>query len=184
MTSIGHPNSNFDTNDSANLSFGQKPKVLELAQRRVTTTMLDIVGGRHAGSKAVSEAAPDAAARRYLFGTMLQVWIRATVKRTSMWDQRGVFLLLDLLEGLIYTLAHTAAPMSTIPGQERPDPTSLDLLDVPFVFDFLRRILAEADNTVTIMRTIAFIYSHFEMYEWPSLHSIPQNADEGHPPAA
>ncbi|BGP54940.1 hypothetical protein JCM8202v2_002527 [Rhodotorula sphaerocarpa] len=163
VTSIGHPNSNFDTNDSANLSFGQKPKVLELAQRRVTTTMLDIVGGRHAGSKAVSEAAPDAAARRYLFGTMLQVWIRATVKRTSMWDQRGVFLLLDLLEGLIYTLAHTAAPMSTIPGQERPDPTSLDLLDVPFVFDFLRRILAEADNTVTIMRTIAFIYSHFEI---------------------
>ncbi|TKA58533.1 hypothetical protein B0A53_00274 [Rhodotorula sp. CCFEE 5036] len=167
VTSIGHSSGNFNTNDSANLAFGQKPKVLELAQRRVTTTMLDVVGGPRAGNNGAMEAAPDAAARRYLFGTMLQVWIRATVKRTSMWDQRGVFLLLDLIEGLIYTLAYPVAPMGDSVEDDdsaaRPDERSLDLLDIGFIFDFVRRILSEADNTVTIMRTIAFVYAHFEI---------------------
>lgn len=167
VTSIGHSSGNFNTNDSANLAFGQKPKVLELAQRRVTTTMLDVVGGSRAGNNGAVETAPDAAARRYLFGTMLQVWIRATVKRTSMWDQRGVFLLLDLIEGLIYTLAYPVAPVSDSVEDDdstaRPDERSLDLLDIGFIFDFVRRILSEADNTVTIMRTIAFVYAHFEM---------------------
>lgn len=162
VTSISQNNGAFNSNDSANLSFGQKPKVLELAQRRVTTTMLDVVGGPRA-----AEATGDAAARRYLFGTMLQVWIRATVKRTSMWDQRGVFLLLDLIESLIYTLAYPMAPMSDLQNgdeaAQKPDERSLDLLDVRFVFDFVRQILAEADNTVTLMRTIAFVYAHFEM---------------------
>lgn len=167
VTSIGHSSGNFNTNDSANLAFGQKPKVLELAQRRVTTTMLDVVGGSRAGNNGAVETAPDAAARRYLFGTMLQVWIRATVKRTSMWDQRGVFLLLDLIEGLIYTLAYPVAPVSDSVEDDdstaRPDERSLDLLDIGFIFDFVRRILSEADNTVTIMRTIAFVYAHFEI---------------------
>ncbi|GAA5992393.1 hypothetical protein JCM10908_000461 [Rhodotorula pacifica] len=167
VTSIGHSSGSFNTNDSANLAFGQKPKVLELAQRRVTTTMLDVVGGPRAGNLEAVETAPDAAARRYLFGTMLQVWIRATVKRTSMWDQRGVFLLLDLIEGLIYTLAYPVAPMSDSVEDDdsaaRPDERSLDLLDIAFIFDFVRRILSEADNTVTLMRTIAFVYAHFEI---------------------
>ncbi|GAA5875165.1 hypothetical protein JCM3774_001659 [Rhodotorula dairenensis] len=167
VTSIGHSSNSFNMNDSANLAFGHKPKALELAQRRVTTTMLDVVGGPRAGHGNAVETAPDAATRRYLFGTMLQVWIRATVKRTSMWDQRGVFLLLDLIEGLIYTLAYPTAPMCDSVEDDdsaaHPDERSLDLLDIAFIFDFVRRILEEADNTVTIMRTIAFVYAHFEI---------------------
>lgn len=108
VTSIGPNNgANFNTNDSANLNFGQKPKVLELANRRLVTTMLDIVGGPPP-SPTTDEAdiAPDADIRRHAFSAILGVWIRSCVKRVSMWNTRGVFLLMDLVEGLIYTLSY------------------------------------------------------------------------------
>jgi hypothetical protein len=97
VTSIGPNNSNFNTNDSANLSFGQKPKILELANRRVVQTMLDIVGGPPVAPGDSTEAAADAEIRRHAFSHLLKVWIRACIKRTSMWDTRSVFILLDLI---------------------------------------------------------------------------------------
>lgn len=97
VTSIGPNNSNFNTNDSANLSFGQKPKILELANRRVVQTMLDVVGGPPIAPGDLNEAAPDADIRRHAFSRLLKVWIRACIKRTSMWDTRSVFILLDLI---------------------------------------------------------------------------------------
>lgn len=97
VTSIGPNSSNFNTNDSANLSFGQKPKILELANRRLVQTMLDIVGGPPVAPGEQADAAPDSEVRRHTFSRMLRVWIRACVKKTSMWDTRSVFILLDLI---------------------------------------------------------------------------------------
>ncbi|KAI5477484.1 hypothetical protein MNV49_006330 [Pseudohyphozyma bogoriensis] len=167
VTSIGPNNANFNTNDSANLNFGQKPKVLELANRRLVSTMLDIVGGPPPAPGEVSDVAADADTRRHTFSKMLQVWIRACVKRTSMWDTRSVFILLDLIEGLIYTLSYPAP--STRGSEEevivpRPHESCIEMFDIPFIFSFLRIILSTADNTVTIMRTVAFIYAHFEIF--------------------
>jgi hypothetical protein len=101
VTSIGPNNSNFNTNDSANLSFGQKPKILELANRRLVQTMLDIVGGPPVGPGEQADAAPDSEVRRHTFSRLLRVWIRACVKKTSMWDTRSVFILLDLIGGRV-----------------------------------------------------------------------------------
>ncbi|GAA6043762.1 hypothetical protein JCM8097_006660 [Rhodosporidiobolus ruineniae] len=168
VTSIG-PNSSFNMNDSANLSFGQKPKVLELAHRRIVQTFLDIVGGPPTPPGADVDNAPDADARRHVFSGMLQVWIRACVKRTSMWDSRSVFLLLDMLEGLMYTLSYPPpVARDSDDGEDapapKPDEAALDTLDIKFIFHFVKIILSDADNTVTIMRTIAFLYSHFEIF--------------------
>lgn len=186
VTSIGPNNSNFNTNDSANLSFGQKPKILELANRRVVQTMLDIVGGPPLIPGDAADAPPDADIRRHAFSRMLQVWIRACIKRTSLWDTRSVFILLDLIgahnvatamrsplmtsrpfaEALLYTLSFPA-PSARNSDQEinvpKPSEACIEMFDVSFIFNAVKIILSSADNTVTLMRTIAFIYAHFEM---------------------
>ncbi|GAA5859845.1 hypothetical protein JCM8547_004356 [Rhodosporidiobolus lusitaniae] len=165
VTSIGPNSGAFNTNDSANLSFGQKPKVLELAHRRIVQTMLDIIGGSPSPSPDV-DVPPDADARRHLFSGMLQVWVRASVKRTSMYDTRSVYILLDLLEGFFLTLTYPAAPKADDDEDApppKPDVKALELLDTPFIFGFVRIILEKADNTVSLLRTISFLYSNFEI---------------------
>lgn len=164
VTSIGPNSGNFAVNDSANLSFGQKPKVLELAHRRVVQTMVDIYGGATPASTTDEPRDPDAHVRRYLFAQMLPVWIRACVKRTSLWDTRSVYLVLDLAEGLIYQLAYPSPESDEDDAlAAKPDATVLDAFDLPFLFSVVRKIFLEADGTVTLMRTISFLYSHFPL---------------------
>ncbi|GAA5890657.1 hypothetical protein JCM6882_000614 [Rhodosporidiobolus microsporus] len=169
VTSIGPNSGNFNTNDSANLSFGQKPKVLELAHRRVVATLLDVIGGPP-GAPGVGPAgaAGDVEVRRHVFSGMLPVWIRACVKRTSMWDVRGVFLVLDLMEGLIYTLAYPPARSAEEEDDEsatiKPDERYIALLAIPFLFDVLTVLLKQADSTVVLLRSISFLYAHFEVF--------------------
>lgn len=170
VTTLGPNANNFNAGESANLAMGAKPKVLELAHRRLVSTALDIVGG----SPSSENNSSDASLRRSFFGGLLNVWIRAITKRTSMWDTRSVFLLLDLFDGLFYTVLYTA-PSSTGNNNNNnnnennpPSPklvqVSLGLFDLSFILDVVRRILTTADNTVCVMRTIAFVYSQFEAY--------------------
>ncbi|BGP33006.1 hypothetical protein JCM10296v2_004795 [Rhodotorula toruloides] len=165
VTSIGPNSGNFAVNDSANLSFGQKPKVLELAHRRVVQTMVDIYGGATPASATDEPQDPDAHVRRYLFAQMLPVWIRACVKRTSLWDTRSVYLVLDLVEGLIYQLAYPSPEYDEDDAlAAKPDASVLDAFDLPYLFAVVRKIFLEADGTVTLMRTISFLYSHFPLF--------------------
>lgn len=180
VTTLGPTANNFNAGESANLAMGAKPKVLELAHRRLVSTALDIVGGspKPTADEGQDEEEDrisrmdDAGRRRQFFGGLLNLWIRAIAKRTSMWDTRSVFLLLDFLDGLFYTVLYTApsSPPSQPSPPDLPVPpavpklaqSSLQLFDLHFILDVLRRILISADNTVCIMRTIAFIYSQFE----------------------
>lgn len=173
VTSIGPTSGSFNTNDSANLSFGQKPKVLELAHRRIVQTMVDIAGGPPSPPPGDADVAPDAGARRYVFSGMLQVWIRACVKRTSMWDVRSVFLVLDLVEGLLWALAYTTAARVSQDDETpvpKPDDRGLRLFDIPFLFDVVRIVFTKADNTVSILRVVSFCYSLWDRYV-PALRS-------------
>ena len=75
--------------------------------------------------------------------------------------------LVVIAEGMIYTLSYP--PPSPSRGSDedvivpKPAETCLEMFDIPFIFSFVKIILAQADNTVTLMRTIAFLYAHFEM---------------------
>ncbi|WAR61777.1 hypothetical protein PtB15_12B467 [Puccinia triticina] len=87
VTTLGPTTSSFNAGESANLAMGAKPKVLEIAHRWLVSTAIDI---------------------RQFFSGLLSLWIRAITKRTSMWNTRSVFLLLDFLDGLFYTVLYTA----------------------------------------------------------------------------
>lgn len=164
VTTMGPNNANFNAGESANLAMGAKPRILELAHRRLVSTALDIVGGSPRAAGDPEEVPGDASRRRRCFGPLINVWVRAIAKRTSMWDTRSVFLLLDLLDGLFYTLLYTAPFMNAQEIEQPPRlvDANLALFDFPFVRDVLRIIFTSADNTVCIMRTVAFVYAQFE----------------------
>ncbi|CAH7689971.1 hypothetical protein PPACK8108_LOCUS25169, partial [Phakopsora pachyrhizi] len=177
VTTLGPNANNFNAGESANLAMGAKPKVLELAHRRLVSTALDIVGGpprsMTTDGRSRETKLDESGQRRCFFGGLLNLWIRAISKRTSMWDTRSVFLLLDLLDGLFYTVLYTAPTNPSSPSQsnlENADPSvpqlvesSLDLFDLGFILTVVRKILVTADNTVCVMRAIAFVYSQFEV---------------------
>ena len=163
VTTLGPNSGNFNTQDSANMSMGAKPKVLEHANRRVVSTILDIVGGPARPNPDPDPDSHEGLARRRFFGGMLQIWLRATVRRTSLYDARGVFLLLDFIEGLFYTVCTQLLPTGQAEsGPWRPCPDALDMFDLKFILAFVKTILMRADNTICLMRTVTFLYAQFE----------------------
>lgn len=158
-------NTGVNANESANLAAGQKPKSLEIVSKRVIQTMFELAGGAlQAESPQSSPAAFASAALRHNFGCSLSMWLRAVTKRTSMWDTRGIFALLDLIEGLMYNVC--CPPYEE--GQDEddqvwvPSEIGLKLFDTKFILSFIKTILSKADNTTCLLRTISFLYTEFQ----------------------
>lgn len=158
-------NTGVNANESANLAAGQKPKSLEIVSKRVIQTVFEIVGGSlQAETPQKSPIAFASAALRHNFGASVSMWLRAITKRTSMWDTRGIFALLDLIEGLMYNVC--CPPYEE--GQEEdddvwvPSEVGLKLFDTKFILSFIKTILSKADNTTCLLRTISFLYTEFQ----------------------
>lgn len=158
-------NAGVNANESANLAAGQKPKSLEIVSKRVIQTMFELVGGAlQSGTPQSSPAAFASATLRHNFGSSLSMWLRTVTKRTSMWDTRGIFALLDLIEGLMYNVC--CPPYEE--GQEDddeiwlPSEIGLKLFDTKFILSFIKTILSKADNTTCLLRTISFLYTEFQ----------------------
>lgn len=158
-------NTGVNANESANLAAGQKPKALEVVSKRVVQTIFEVVGGLlQFGPVTSTPQAFASAALRHNFGASLRIWIAAITKRTSMYDTRGIFALLDLIEGLIFNIC--SPPLE--PGKEededevwQPSEVGLALFDTGFVLSFIKTILSKADNTTCLLRTISFLYTEF-----------------------
>ncbi|RIA81284.1 hypothetical protein C1645_790746 [Glomus cerebriforme] len=131
-----------------------KPKVLEMAGRRFVETMVSIV-------------------ENGFFQEMCNIWIKAVVKKTNMYDVEGVFCLLDFIDTLIIELDTrdnfvSSEPM--IPHSISSDsstssqfiaPNLINILDIPFYVSLTKLLLEQSDHSITILRTISFIYTHF-----------------------
>lgn len=78
---------NGDGKDSNSGSTNGKPKVLDMASRRFVETIVAIMEDH--GN---------------IYGAMLDIWIKAVVTRTSVYDVESVFCLLDFLDMLIAEL--------------------------------------------------------------------------------
>lgn len=165
MSKMAPASTGINANESANLQAGQKPKALEIVSKRVVQTMFEVVGGQlQRGHPASDSAAFASATMRHNFGCSLQTWIAATTKRTSMWDTRGIFALLDLIEGLIYNVCSPPVEEGVTEVEDelwRPSEIGLALFDVTFILDFVTTILTKADNTTCLLRTISFLYTEF-----------------------
>lgn len=158
-------NANLNANESANLAAGQKPKSLEVVTKRVVQTMFEVIGGPlQSGSTLTSPQAFASSVLGHNFGDSLRTWLSALTKRTSMWDTRGTFALLDLIEALLFNVC--ALPVED--GKEdqnddwRPSEVRLALFDTTFILSFIKTILKEADNTTCLLRTISFLYTEFQ----------------------
>lgn len=158
-------NAGVNANESANLAAGQKPKSLEIVSKRVIQTVFEVVGGAlQAGTPESSSIAFASAALRHNFGASLSMWIRAVTKKTSMWDTRGIFALLDLIEGLMYNVCCPPYEEGVEEDDEVwiPSEVGLKLFDTKFILSFIKTILSKADNTTCLLRTISFLYTEFQ----------------------
>lgn len=158
-------NAGVNANESANLAAGQKPKSLEIVSKRVIQTVFEVVGGAlQAGTPESSSIAFASAALQHNFGASLSMWIRAVTKKTSMWDTRGIFALLDLIEGLMYNVCCPPYEEGVEEDDEVwiPSEVGLKLFDTKFILSFIKTILSKADNTTCLLRTISFLYTEFQ----------------------
>lgn len=81
-----------------------------------------------------------------------------------MWDTRGIFALLDLIEGLVYNVCSPPFEEGIDDDEEIwvPSEVGLVMFDTKFVLSFIKTILSKADNTTCLLRTISFLYTEFQ----------------------
>ncbi|CAO3688303.1 unnamed protein product [Umbelopsis vinacea] len=117
-----------------------KPKVLELATRRYAECVVKSVLCCDQGS----------------FHGMADVWVRAAIKRTKLCAVESIFCLFDLLEMIVH--GFTAHSDQVGGGSFCSLP-----INVTFLLDTIRMILQQSDHTITLVRTLSFVYNHFEL---------------------
>ncbi|KAG0330835.1 hypothetical protein BG000_011420 [Podila horticola] len=128
-----------------------KPKVLDMASRRFVETIVAIMEDH--GN---------------IYGAMLDIWIKAVVTKTSVYDVESVFCLLDFLDMLIAeletrdTIRLYDSELSNVPLNSGPSSIFVPI-HVQFILTTLHLLLTSSDHTVTLMRTISFIYQNFSL---------------------
>ncbi|KAF9109840.1 hypothetical protein BGX27_007140 [Mortierella sp. AM989] len=145
------PNGGADAGkDNAGTATG-KPKVLDMATRRFVETIVAIMEDH--GN---------------IYGAMLDIWIKAAVTKTSVYDVESVFCLLDFLDMLVAELESREcirlydSESSTIPLNAGSNIRFVPI-HVQFILSTLHLLLTGSDHTVTLVRTISFIYQNFSL---------------------
>ncbi|KAK4511749.1 Cytochrome oxidase assembly [Mucor velutinosus] len=112
-----------------------KPKPLIMATRRYTECM----------AWNTVAADPDG-----LFHDMVNVWLRAVIKKTVLTNSEQVFCLFDILEQTVLELQKYPVQLAYFP------------IDRPFILQTLNIVLSQCDHTITLLRSLSFIYAHFQ----------------------
>ncbi|KAF9329419.1 hypothetical protein BG006_007490 [Podila minutissima] len=145
------PGSEGDDRKDGNGPTTGKPKVLDMASRRFVETIVAIMEDH--GN---------------IYGAMLDIWIKAVVTKTSVYDVESVFCLLDFLDMLIAeletreTIRLYDSELSNVPLNSGPSSIFVPI-HVQFILTTLHLLLTSSDHTVTLMRTISFIYQNFSL---------------------
>ncbi|CAG8507205.1 6597_t:CDS:2 [Racocetra fulgida] len=123
-----------------------KPKVLEMAGRRFVETMVSIV-------------------ENGVFQEMCNVWIKAVVKRTNLYDVEGVFCEDNTIISSEPTTPNSANTSISSDSSSSPfsPPNLTNILDITFYISLINLLLNRSDHTITILRTISFIYTQFSL---------------------
>ncbi|KAF1796884.1 hypothetical protein FB192DRAFT_1463098 [Mucor lusitanicus] len=111
-----------------------KPKPLIMATKRYTECM----------AWNTVAADPDG-----LFHDMVNVWLRAVIKKTVLTNPEQVFCLFDILEQTVLELQKYPVKLAYFP------------IDRPFILQTLNIVLSQCDHSITLLRSLSFIYAHF-----------------------
>ena len=148
--------SSFNADESAGVRGNAKPPVLETANRRLTEIVLNMANSRifiQSRSGQILEC--DGAE---LWSSMIDVWIKYLVSRTSLYSPRGVFCLFDLLDGVVApSFDHLASPT-----HDGVPTLKASLVDIPHLISVLRLVLTETDHHLTLAKCVAFIWTHYD----------------------
>ena len=143
----------FDATESAGIKASQKPAVLETANRRLTETISTLINGHI--------VLPDSKGRmvecdgQQLWSSILDLWTKSLIGKTSLYAPKGVFSLFDLLDGIV------DPPHDPLTGERRLKEVSL--LDVPHLIHVIRLVLHQAEHALTIVKVAAFVFTHWEV---------------------
>ncbi|KAI9493744.1 hypothetical protein BDB00DRAFT_821506 [Zychaea mexicana] len=138
--------------------YAGKPRTLESATRRyaycLTSCAIDPAGTSPSNdSRSASHHQHQNSSRSDItvYHDMINVWLRAITKSISWTSPESVFCLIDFLESVITELKKK---------HHTHDSGSL-LVDIPFILHTIHLLLAQADNTIVHMRTLAFVFTNF-----------------------
>ncbi|OCF33327.1 hypothetical protein I316_05068 [Kwoniella heveanensis BCC8398] len=144
---------NFEATETAGFRGSQKPPVLETANRRLVETISTFANLR--------VMIPDNRNGRViecdgtqLWTDMIDVWTKNLISKTSLYAPKGVFSLFDLLDGIV------DPPYDCTLGRPLP---IYSLLDVPHLIYVIRMILTEGEHALTLVKVIAFVFTHWEV---------------------
>jgi hypothetical protein len=136
----------FDATESAGFRGSQKPAVLETANRRLVETLWMFASAPI--NVPTEENIVVQCEGSQLWGEMVDLWTKNLITKTSLYAPKGVFCLFDLLDGLV----------DPIQWGDVHSP-----LDVPYLIGLFRLILNEAEHALTLVKVIAFIFTHWEI---------------------
>ena len=142
----------FEATETAGFGGSQKPAVLETANRRLVETM-STFANLHALIPARGGIIQ--ADGQQMYASMLDLWTKNLISKTSLYAPKGVFSLFDLLDGIV------DPPPDPITGEQRLTETSL--LDVPYLIHVVRLILTEGEHALTLVKVIAFVHTHWDV---------------------
>ncbi|CAO3590350.1 unnamed protein product [Absidia cylindrospora] len=98
-----------------------------------------------------------------LFHDMINVWIRTTVKTTSMMAVESVFCLLDFIDVVILETQQTQSrQMHSSLVTPKTNNSILQPLDLPFLLYTLQLIFLQSDHAITLLRALSFVYTNFD----------------------
>ena len=146
----------FTADESLGLRGNAKPPVLETANRRLTEIILNLANSHifvqtKNGSVLECEGAE-------LWSSMIDIWVKYLISRTSLYSPRGVFCLFDLLDGVV------TPPYDPIanPVMDAKALLESSLMDIPHLVSVLRLVLTETDHHLTLAKCITFIWTHYD----------------------
>ncbi|ORZ06860.1 hypothetical protein BCR42DRAFT_155645 [Absidia repens] len=98
-----------------------------------------------------------------LFHDMINVWIRTTVKTTSIMAVESVFCLLDFIDVVILETQQTQSRQmhNSLVAPKTNNPI-LQPMDLPFLLYMLQLIFLQSDHAITLLRALSFVYTNFE----------------------
>ncbi|CAJ0632569.1 5667_t:CDS:10 [Entrophospora sp. SA101] len=157
------PTTNTINIDATAIGMGSLPAtnigvMLEVASKRFVETMVAIVENGY-------------------FQEMCNVWIKAVVRKTNMYDIEGLLDFIDMLiveldarDSIVMPIELSTSSSVGSSNSSNDSSTALfsspsltNIIDVPFYISLIQILLNNSDHTITILRTISFVYTHFPL---------------------